>query len=236
MDRATFILDFWLGPGLERNQPAIEIRQRWFMQDAAWDLKIADDFGTDIDKAARGALDDWLMSMDAGQSLSYILKLGKGSQGEVALYNNMLRGAPQYGANTVTHARLHVLWTVEPTTLKNLLRRAVAGSQLRSLLDHFDIYDTDVIPTCPATHSDAYVRWCSIIQRRVLLRLAGSEVTYKLNQEAAEMYAQFCNSIYDVRFDRELAGSRPTCDGFFVVAGNHGIPVWFSTRIAYGSI
>lgn len=60
MERAHFILDFWLGPEIEREQPKPEVQQRWWAKDSELDAEIREKFGAQIELAADGELDDWL--------------------------------------------------------------------------------------------------------------------------------------------------------------------------------
>lgn len=60
MERAQFILDFWLGPEAERDRPAEAVRKHWFASEPAFDARIRQEFQQDIEQAATGALDGWL--------------------------------------------------------------------------------------------------------------------------------------------------------------------------------
>lgn len=60
MERAHFILDFWLGPEIERRQPKPEFQKRWWAKSDELDQEISEKFADDIEAAAEGKLDDWL--------------------------------------------------------------------------------------------------------------------------------------------------------------------------------
>ena len=53
------VLQFWLGDGLQLGWPSQDMKDRWFMGDAALDLQIKDSFGDLLLAAWRGELHDW---------------------------------------------------------------------------------------------------------------------------------------------------------------------------------
>lgn len=57
--RAHALLDHWLGPEAERDAPAQDVRQRWFMKSADFDAWLQREHGADLEAALRGEHDDW---------------------------------------------------------------------------------------------------------------------------------------------------------------------------------
>lgn len=57
--RAQQILEFWFGPLERRASPDAALQRRWFSKSAAFDAELRDAFGSDIERAAKGELDDW---------------------------------------------------------------------------------------------------------------------------------------------------------------------------------
>ncbi|MDD9966863.1 MAG: DUF924 domain-containing protein [Myxococcales bacterium] len=56
------VLEFWLGPEQERDEPAEETRARWWRKSDALDREISVTFGDAIAAAAAGELDSWTMT------------------------------------------------------------------------------------------------------------------------------------------------------------------------------
>lgn len=52
------VLEFWFGPELGGPFPD-ELRQRWFRGGEAFDREIRERFAADVERAARGELEDW---------------------------------------------------------------------------------------------------------------------------------------------------------------------------------
>lgn len=63
-DRIDALLDFWFAPGMEK---------RWFAADAALDRELAERFGDDLMRAARGETDHWVDSADGALALVLLL-------------------------------------------------------------------------------------------------------------------------------------------------------------------
>ena len=53
------ILEFWLGPEADRDQPSSDISKRWWQKSPAFDRESAQRFGAAVEQAGAGALDAW---------------------------------------------------------------------------------------------------------------------------------------------------------------------------------
>jgi uncharacterized protein (DUF924 family) len=53
------VLDFWLGDGVEKEWPTQDLNKRWFSGGAELDAEISERFGTDVEAAVSGGLQDW---------------------------------------------------------------------------------------------------------------------------------------------------------------------------------
>ena len=54
------VLEFWLGPEPQRDEPAAEVRTRWWKKDDAFDREIGATFEDAISAAGAGDLEAWL--------------------------------------------------------------------------------------------------------------------------------------------------------------------------------
>jgi uncharacterized protein (DUF924 family) len=59
MTRPEDVLDYWIGALDEDGQAAPDKRARWWRKDPALDAEIAQRFGAEIERAARGEIDAW---------------------------------------------------------------------------------------------------------------------------------------------------------------------------------
>lgn len=59
--RAIAVLDHWLGPEAQRDAPAEDVRQRWFVKSAEHEAWLRREHGADLDAAVRGDHDGWAM-------------------------------------------------------------------------------------------------------------------------------------------------------------------------------
>ncbi len=85
MDKRQEILDFWFGDG---HQPGteVEFRREWFVKDPAFDERIRQRFGDDLERAIRGEYDGWADT--AAGRLALIILLDQFSR-------NLFRGSPR---------------------------------------------------------------------------------------------------------------------------------------------
>lgn len=56
---AQAVLDFWFGSGAENAEEVMAMAQRWFRGGAALDQEVTQRFGSLVEAALRGELDDW---------------------------------------------------------------------------------------------------------------------------------------------------------------------------------
>jgi uncharacterized protein (DUF924 family) len=56
---AERVLNFWIGPLDAAGEPAPGQSKRWYSKDPEFDARIRAEFGADLERAARGELDDW---------------------------------------------------------------------------------------------------------------------------------------------------------------------------------
>jgi len=59
MDEISSVIDFWLGPTVETDEVAPEIRARWWSKDPDFDAEIRSRFGDSYARAITGELDSW---------------------------------------------------------------------------------------------------------------------------------------------------------------------------------
>lgn len=86
---AAALLELWLGPELGRDAPAAEVRERWFVKDAAFDAELLRSFGELHARAGRGELDGWAATPRGRVALVIALdqlsrNLGRGSAASFA--------------------------------------------------------------------------------------------------------------------------------------------------------
>ncbi|SFU38968.1 Uncharacterized conserved protein, DUF924 family [Polaromonas sp. YR568] len=53
------VLDFWLGDGVHKEWPTQDLNKRWFSGGAELDTEISERFGSDVEAAVAGGLQDW---------------------------------------------------------------------------------------------------------------------------------------------------------------------------------
>lgn len=75
--RAAALLEFWFAPGMEA---------RWFAVDPAFDRELAERFGPDLARAAKGELDHWVETPDEAVALVILLD---------QMPRNVFRGKPE---------------------------------------------------------------------------------------------------------------------------------------------
>ena len=73
MDDSAAILDYWLGPEAQRDDPAAALRQRWFKKSEATDAHIKEAFGADVEHALRGERSAWASTPRGGLALVILL-------------------------------------------------------------------------------------------------------------------------------------------------------------------
>lgn len=60
--RPEAVVRFWLGDDSDDPRTVDAHRKYWFTKDPAFDRRVAEEFGTDVERASRGELDHWARS------------------------------------------------------------------------------------------------------------------------------------------------------------------------------
>lgn len=86
MEKAQQILEFWFGSDFEPGGDEPAIRKEWFIKDDAFDERIREHFGDDLERAVRGEYDAWAETPRG--RLALIILLDQFSR-------NLFRGSPR---------------------------------------------------------------------------------------------------------------------------------------------